>query len=142
MVTILLLGPAGVGKTSFLEKYITGHFVQKYLPTLHFTAYDLEEVTVIDTPGQAYRLDLTSLTDIPIHNIILMYDCNSLLSFRQLDDYVRGVREVWPNVEISLYGNKRDLPSKISSTMIEQFLTTYHITDHQQFSTKIFEREF
>ena len=120
MLKIILIGEAGVGKTSIISQFID-NFFDSDIPTsigasfsstnLNFNNGKSIKVELWDTAGQErYR----SITRAFFHNsaaAILVYDITSKHSFEELKNYwIREIQEsIGENLIIAIVGNKVDL---------------------------------
>lgn len=112
-VRIVVLGDAGVGKTSLvmsllLEKFPKDEESLAVLPEVAIPSkYNPDNVNVfiVDTPA-----DIESLGERPIHAIILVYDVQSPESFHRLKSHwLPWLVKKGHNVPVILAGNKIDL---------------------------------
>ncbi|KAK4164871.1 P-loop containing nucleoside triphosphate hydrolase protein [Cladorrhinum sp. PSN259] len=115
---IALVGSRSVGKSSLAVRYVDGHFVESYYPTIENTfskeikwkgvEYSTE---IVDTAGQDEYSILNSKHFIGIHGYMLVYSVSSLSSF----EMVQVIRDKILNhlgtdsVPICIVGNKSDL---------------------------------
>ena len=117
-IKLILLGDAGVGKSSIIERYYNNKFDQNMVSTDDSNFIEKELTirgkTIIlelwDTAGQEqYR----SITQIFVKNskiIILVYDVTSKMSFESLNywyDFIN--KKLGPKIILGLIGNKTDL---------------------------------
>lgn len=91
---VILVGDVGVGKTSYLERFRSGHFLKQYIatygveeyPLVFSTNYGLVRFTVVDVSGQE---KFGGVSDLDRHfsdadAAIIMFDVNSRLSYKNL----------------------------------------------------------
>lgn len=111
---ILLLGDAGVGKSTFLAKHQTGKFDPKYVATVGKDLYtfsfettsDPVKFNVWDTSGQGQIALLTFPTR--IDGVIVMFDVTSKASIKNCD-YWTEMAKSFTTGPIILVGNKVDI---------------------------------
>jgi small GTP-binding protein len=135
---ILLLGDAGVGKTSFIRALMNGDFITKYIPTYEYHKYSLiinkNTYTFIDTCGQHKNCEYSSIIqDNHIDYVIIMYDINSLISFKNINLWEKHIPK---NIPFLIIGNKSDIKNIIDShyisistkrlSNIDNVITTLH----------------
>ena len=107
--SIKILGDAGVGKTSFIQKIITDTFKKQWNPTfgtvihpiVFETSYGPITLTIVDTDGQSKH---DSIQYENYDGTILMFDLTSNLSYRNIPYWHTkcGNEPAW------LIGNKTD----------------------------------
>ena len=117
-VKLILLGDAGVGKTSIIQRYNEDKFEDNIVTTLSSNFLEKEVnishqnviLELWDTAGQE---EFRSVTQIFVKNakiIILVYDVTLYKTFESLNywyDFI--IKELGPNVVLGLAGNKTDL---------------------------------
>jgi len=115
---IAIVGSRSVGKSSLAVRYVDGHFVESYYPTIESTfskeiKYKGQEYAteIVDTAGQDEYSILNSKQVIGTHGYMLVYSVSSLQSF----EMVQVIRDKILNhlgtdsVPIVIVGNKSDL---------------------------------
>ncbi|KAL2157187.1 hypothetical protein VTH06DRAFT_6323 [Thermothelomyces fergusii] len=115
---IAIVGSRSVGKSSLAVRYVDGHFVESYYPTIENTfskeiRYKGQDFAteIVDTAGQDEYSILNSKHFIGIHGYMLVYSVSSLQSF----EMVQVIRDKILNhlgtetVPICIVGNKCDL---------------------------------
>ena len=122
---VVLLGEAGVGKTSIISRFINGTFEERLMST-HGAAYvnknmELPEYEnkiikfeIWDTAGQEQYRSLNKIFYKDAAICILVYDITNLKSFNSLIDYwYKEILDTAPkNTIIGLAANKSDLDDK------------------------------
>jgi len=118
---LVVLGSGGVGKSAFVNRFISDRFLDKYDPTIEDSYrkhVEVDEITcildILDTAGQE---DFISSQDRWINEgvgFILMY---SVTSKHSLDDVVKFHEKIMrikddPKIPIIVVGNKCDLKSE------------------------------
>ena len=131
---IVVLGSAFVGKTSIINRYCNGTFIENTMSTIgagFFTStmnVDGCEVTSMlwDTAGEErFRSVAPSLLR-GANGLILVYDQTQPSSFNDIDIYMDmflDTCKVDPttNLPVLLLGNKSDLAPKISQERVEEW---------------------
>lgn len=115
---VALVGSRSVGKSSLTVRYVDGHFVESYYPTIENTfskviRYKGQDFAteIIDTAGQDEYSILNSKHFIGIHGYMIVYSVASKQSF----EMVRIIREKILNhlgqdtVPMVIVGNKSDV---------------------------------
>lgn len=115
---VAIVGSRSVGKSSLAVRFVDGHFVDSYYPTIENTfskmiRYKGQDYSteIVDTAGQDEYSILNSKHFIGIHGYMLVYSVSSLPSF----EMVQVIREKILNhlgtdsVPIVIVGNKSDL---------------------------------
>ncbi|GAB5401029.1 MAG: Rab family GTPase [Aureisphaera sp.] len=114
---IVLLGHFGVGKTSLLRRYVDDAFSEDYLvtvgvhvkkkdisigdETITLIIWDVEGNTSIDKARKSYLLGT--------HGFVYVFDITRPETYEQLENEFSYLKEHFPNVPVSLAGNKADL---------------------------------
>jgi len=115
---IAIVGSRSVGKSSLTVRFVDGHFVESYYPTIENTfskviKYKGQEYAteIIDTAGQDEYSILNSKHFIGIHGYMLVYSVASTQSFEMVqvirDKILNHLGTEW--VPIVVVGNKSDL---------------------------------
>ena len=115
---IILLGDAGVGKTNFIHKYVSGKFSERYATTLGIdckskictlpNSKKKVKVNLWDTAGQERYMSINKLFFQRVQGIILMYDITSRSSYEQLSKWVQIIKKETYKTPVILVGNKLD----------------------------------
>ncbi len=135
---IILLGHFGVGKTSVLRRYVDDAFNEDYLvtvgvhvkkkdivlndETITLIIWDIEGNTSIDKARKSYLLGT--------HGFIYVFDITRPETYEQLESEFDYLKEKFPNVPVTLAGNKADLfdeeftPSFFNDPIFEQCIFT------------------
>lgn len=120
-VKIVLIGDAGVGKSSFLLQYTEQRFSPSYMSTIgvDFKLKNIEVdgtpimLQIWDTAGQERFRTIAISYYKNAEAAVLMYDCTNADSFEHIKDWneqlmihgIEGVRRI-------IIGNKSDLPNR------------------------------
>ena len=123
---IVVLGPAGVGKTCLIHRFCNGEFLVSSMPTVgagffpHTMQIEDTEVSIMlwDTAGdERFKSVIPSLLR-GAQGLVLVYDVTSLQTFADLNRYLDlflDTAEYDPNAEylpILLLGNKCDMEER------------------------------
>jgi small GTP-binding protein len=128
---IVLIGDAGVGKTSIVRRYTDGIFTSAGIPTIgvDFCIKTLQigssavKLQIWDTAGQERFRTITQSYYRSADAIVLVYDIGASLTFRNLPEWLAEVERYAGNsVHRILIGNKIDRPDReIENAMGKQF---------------------
>lgn len=146
---IVVLGPMYVGKTSIINRYCNGTFMDKTMSTIgagFFTnmmeVNGIEVTTMLwDTAGQErFRAVAPSLLR-GANGLILVYDLTSEDSFEAIDAYMEMFLDTCKidtsyELPVLLLGNKSDLDQKINDEVIQHWLKKYHVVYNSKVSAK------
>lgn len=117
-VSVLLLGDSGVGKTSFLERHMTGQPIIEHEPTTFVgvatvvlpTNHGLIKLTIIDTIGTKPMGGLEKEYLHAVQCAIIMFDVTNPKSYKNATKkWLREADSIDPNLPKILLGNKCDL---------------------------------
>ena len=126
-IKIVLCGDSGVGKTCFVDKYVSGTTKNKYVTTVGanfvYKILTLQgkimKMQIFDTTGQE-RFKKTILPYLNgAHGVILMYDVTKEKSFENINKWLKDIKNRSANfTKIVMVGNKIDRKDdrKITST--------------------------
>ncbi len=117
---IILVGPGGGGKTTYVKRLLTGEFDQHYVATLGVEVHPLKFATnygtiifnVWDCAGQERFGGLRDGYFVQAEGAIVMFDVGSRLSYNQLGQYVKDVKRVCPDIPMVMCGNKVDIQNR------------------------------
>ena len=117
---VVLLGEAGVGKTSIISRYIKQKFDPEYITSL--TSQYLRKsikfpdnveiiLDIYDTSGQERYRSIAHIYYKNARAVILVYDITSTHSFEQMKEYwYKQIKEIdTENLIIAIVANKNDL---------------------------------
>ncbi len=114
---LALVGDSGVGKTSFVKRYVDAPFSTNFKATI---GIDYEKKTIVindesvklviwDTAGQEKFYSLTPLFCRKADGIVVFYDITDPSSFDNISSWITRVKEQCPQeVQLVLVGNKCD----------------------------------
>jgi len=117
VVRILLVGDAGVGKTSILLRYAENTFEEQQgefdskVKTLNVKGHEVK-LTLMDTAGQERFRILTSGSYRGIDGVFICYNVTDTQTFSNVPQWLQEVTKYAqnPNLVKVLAGNKSDLP--------------------------------
>lgn len=114
---LILIGDAGVGKTTFIKRHLTGEFEKKYRATfgsanshLRFsTNYGKITFNIQDIAGQEKLESLRGNIYIGSQCAILMFDRTSIVSYRNIRQWHSDLIRVCGSIPMVLCGNCIDI---------------------------------
>lgn len=127
-LNILLLGDAGVGKTTFLTRHSSGKFEARYIPTIgmemHLLAFHCVVFNILELAGQEKFRGTGPYPDYHPDAIIIMFDVTSNLTWNSaVAHWLRMARSFGSGIPIVLCGNKVDIAGrKVKASTISQWL--------------------
>ena len=110
---LILVGDGGVGKTTFIIRHLTGHFIKKYEPTMGVEVHPLAFMTNIgnvifncwDCAGQEKFGGLRDGYYVNADAALIMFDVTSKITYKSVPHW----RADLPNgIPIVICGNKVD----------------------------------
>ena len=122
---LILVGDAGVGKTSLLIKYTEKGFPENYqttigvdfrIKTINRKGYKVK-IQVIDTAGQERFQAITKSYFKNIDGLLLVFDLTDKESFDNLSSWIERIKSEQDeenNFKVILLGNKCDLKNQIT----------------------------
>ena len=126
---ILLAGDEAVGKTSLIRRLVKNEFAQDYKPTLGFeiTIYTLQidqtsvNFVIWDIAGQTAFESVRKSYYKESRGFLIVFNLVNRISLRNLEYWVKEIRETCPDAPLVLIGNKADLPDiKVSAGEMQQ----------------------
>ena len=113
---VILAGDGGVGKTTYLRRFLTGEFTKNYIATVGAEVQPLDFNTtdknmlfdIWDTAGQEKYSGVRDDYYKNAHAAIIMFDVTSRVSYKNVSNWYRDIRAVCPDIPIILLGNKCD----------------------------------
>lgn len=120
---LIVLGNAGVGKTSIINQFVTKKFYNDYRPTLGISitsqVYNIQgfeeskiNFMIWDLAGQKFFQRVRKHYYLNAHAAFIMYDTTDRESFNAVDFWYNDVRSELPAVPFVILGNKIDLTEK------------------------------
>ncbi|KDO17588.1 hypothetical protein SPRG_16874 [Saprolegnia parasitica CBS 223.65] len=103
---------SGVGKTTFLQRHVTGEFKKRYIATLGVKVHPLQ----FDTNFGPIKFNCWDFAGQGSHDdhyadaqcAIIMFDVTSRVSYKNVPHWYRAIRRVCEDIPIVLCGNKVD----------------------------------
>jgi len=124
----VIVGEAGVGKTSILLRYVDGTFSDKTLTPAQIAEktqdkkkkFKLEgneiEISFMDTLGQEVFRQLTGGHYRGANIVVLVFDITDQTSYDNLDNWIKAVDRSAQDSLLFLVGNKTDVDDRVVST--------------------------
>ena len=114
---LIVAGDAGVGKTAWVRRLLTGEFPLRYIPTLgvEVSGVDFEtnkgpvRFNIWDMAGQSKFAGLGDGYYIQGEAAIVMFDVTARITYRHTPNWLIDIRRVCPDIPICLVGNKCDV---------------------------------
>jgi GTP-binding nuclear protein Ran len=120
MIKLLIVGDGGVGKTSFVEKLITGTFREKYIPTLGVNVKKLSidniNFEIWDTAGVEKYRGLKYGYYFLSKCAIVIYDINNKKSYEFAKLEIIKIKKICGEIPIVLVGNNFGVLKKTKYT--------------------------
>ena len=142
---LIIIGDAGVGKSSLLKRAVKNIFEDNYQATIgfefllmHFQVNDLKiKFQIWDTCGQEmYR----SLVQGFYHNTslaLLVYDINKKPTFESLDIWLKDLKQhTEQDLPVFIVGNKNDLDRNVTEEEAKEFKKVNNIVYFAECSAK------
>ena len=133
---LCIIGDSSVGKTCLINRLTKGYFVDQNQPTIgsnfvkrkFFIEGLTQEVQIWDTAGQEKYKSIVSMYFRNACGAIIVYDITNESTFQSLNDWIVKLKEIEPDCQFILAGNKCDLHSerKIDVEMIEKFAAKFN----------------
>ena len=116
----LVVGDSGVGKTSLLMRYCEDSFQTDYLSTIgvDFKIKRIEHngrpitLNIWDTAGQESFNELHPTYYYGAHVCILVFDANRKITYKNLQNWYKEMRDNCPHIPVMVIANKIDLDEK------------------------------
>lgn len=117
---LVLIGDGGVGKTTFVQRHHSGHFIKTYIPTkgacvteiIFNTTHGKIRIQIWDTAGQEKFGELRECYYIGSQCGIIMFDLTSRETYKNVLKWLNDLVKVAPNIPICLVGNKADVKDR------------------------------
>ena len=143
---VILIGSAGVGKSSLLLKASKSHFDNNHNATIGVefgsilvkTTDKLVRLQTWDTGGMESFRSLTRIFYRGAHIILVVYDVGNLKSFTSIGEWLEEARQyAGTDIKAILVANKCDLPNKIvSKEMAMEFKRSQKLIGYIETSAK------
>ena len=124
---VVIIGDAGVGKTSLLRRFVENKFDKDYLSTLGANILSKEYVTpkgniiellLWDLAGQNVFKHARQRFYSGSQGAVVVYDVTRPTSFQNIENWLGELPE---NVPMILVGNKIDLPKEIVAEVAKKY---------------------
>ena len=128
-IKIIIIGEPGVGKTSLVKKFISGHFSQDYRASIGTNLYVKEfrldsahivTIQIWDIAGQEKWIKMRHLYYRGAHGALIVGDYTRDNTFKQLREFwIQDLNKYCKNIPKILVVNKVDLDRIISDNEID-----------------------
>ena len=116
----IILGDAGVGKTSIIKRKSEDTFTSSYMSTIGVDYINLKmkhcnynlNIAVWDTAGQEKFKNIINVYYRGITAAIVVFDITDINSFNNVKEWIEEIKSCSPNCYIMIVGNKIDLESQ------------------------------
>jgi len=129
---VILAGEGAVGKTTLINRFITGSFTTDYKATIGVQILskkliiEEKEVTlqIWDLAGQRFFRKIRSKFYRNANGALLVFDLTVPLSLYNLRNWITDIKQIAKDIPFVLIGNKKDLTNlqSISAEDISEFL--------------------
>jgi small GTP-binding protein len=127
IVKLVLIGDSGVGKTNLLQQFVRHEFLPDSTSTIagSFATKTVQacdktvKAQIWDTAGQERYRAVNSSYYNGAMGALLLYDITYSLSFRNVEQWIKELRNHAGPIPVMLVGNKSDLVDKRSITVEE-----------------------
>jgi len=114
---VMLIGDGGVGKSTFINRHISDGFYPKYVATLGVdvhpivfqTTYGPIAFDMWDTAGQEKFGGMADGYYIGAKACIAMFDMSSIVTYKNLPNWVEMYQNIAPDTPIFVCGSKSDI---------------------------------
>ncbi|MEZ4685770.1 MAG: Rab family GTPase [Bacteroidia bacterium] len=114
---IALLGHYGVGKTSLISRFVYGKFPESYLTTIGLKVdkktVDIGDycidLVIWDIAGQEEVVNVPHFYLKGCAGVIYVIDLSRPITYSNLDSQISQIKELIPDTQILIAGNKKDL---------------------------------
>lgn len=135
---VVVVGASGVGKTSIVDRLISGQFNETLESTVgaQYSTYSttvnqkLIKLQIWDTAGQERYRSISKSYFRNAVGVLLVYDITSVDSFNDLLRWLNDIQSLCtPNAYVLLVGNKSDLEEsrRVSINQVDQFSSSNHL---------------
>ena len=131
IIKIIMVGEAGVGKSSILSMYCEDSYCNQYAATIGVDFFSKNliidgkkiKLQIWDTAGQERFRSITSSYYRGASVVILVFDMSNVYSFSKLNYWLTQIKIFMPdnNYKIIIFGNKCDSEINVNENMISEF---------------------
>ena len=127
IISLLLLGNFGVGKTNLIQRYMNNTFEPKYITTLGFDTFikllkvkdennniKTYKLKIYDTAGQERYRSLPKVLFRKVDGILLLYDINDKETFKDISLWLNDINECFKKTD-----NKKDEENDVDKKIEE-----------------------
>ena len=147
---IITMGNSGVGKTSIINRFISGQFEEKTISTIGFGSFNKEitlkngtkiKLNIIDTAGQENYKALSASYIKNADGVLFVFAFDDQKSFEDISEWINNFKEnssldFSEKLPAYLVGNKCDLDPKIDKEDIEKLKTEHKFFGYINTSAK------
>lgn len=113
----IILGDAGVGKTSIIKRQSEDIFSNTYMSTIGVDYINIKinnqdynlNIAVWDTAGQEKFKNIVNVYYRGITAALIVYDITDINTFNNVESWIKEIKDSSPNCYIMIVGNKTDL---------------------------------
>jgi len=134
---VFFSGEGGVGKTTFVERFVTGIFNPNMIMTIgvNHAVKTMKTTDERDVTLQVWDLGGEDRFRFVVQNYVkgsnagvVAFDLTRMSSYVNLEEWLKVIREVIPDVPLFLLGMKKDLvDSSIDVENYQELITKYHL---------------
>jgi small GTP-binding protein len=150
---VILLGDAGVGKTSLLAQYVDDQFSEEYHQTIgaNFLIKEIVLTKILDQLDiknpklkrdirekgfKLYFWDIGGQTDklwaneyyfVQAVGAMVIFSLDKITSFEQIDFWIKKLKELSGDIPYIIVGNKRDLQRKVDENLIQNKIKSVEV---------------
>ena len=107
---IQLLGDSGVGKTAYISRFVTGHFITQHVPTADATYTVKFSKKWYEPSDYFYTFNIfEGESKHQSDGAIIMFDVTNLLSFQSALNLYTQYHALYPHNPIVIVGNKAEI---------------------------------
>ncbi|XP_042229305.1 GTP-binding protein Di-Ras2-like isoform X3 [Homarus americanus] len=146
-IRLVLLGGAGVGKSSIISRFLYNKYTDKYKSTvedLYNRDYEFGRITlkvdILDTAGDFQFPAMRRLSVANAHAFLIVYSISHSQSFdtvRQCIEEIKEQRTDFEEIPIVIAGNKMDL--EVERQVFKEDVTEWIYRELQRFRCRVIE---
>ncbi len=145
-IKVIIIGEAGVGKTSLVKKFISGHFPQDYRASIGTNLFvkeiflksgDKVSIQIWDIAGQEKWIKMRHMYYRGTHGALIVGDITRINTFDQLKEFWNeDLQKYCGDIPKILVVNKVDMDPIISVNDIEKLAQNINVKSHVFTSAK------